>query len=46
MRRGRYAPDVASPALGAAETLADVVLDFFGSTRSATAPTMGAIESP
>jgi len=43
---GRYGPTVASPALGAAETLADVVADFFGVARSATAPTMGAIESP
>lgn len=43
---GRCAPTVASPALGAAETLADVVFDFWGVARSATAPTMGAIENP
>jgi hypothetical protein len=43
---GRYAPTVTSPALKAAETLAGVVTDFFGAARSASAPTMGAIENP
>jgi len=42
----RYTPTAASPSLGTAEVLAEVVTDFFGSTRSATTPTMGAIETP
>jgi hypothetical protein len=42
----RYTPAPASPALGAAEVLADVVVDFFGSARSAVTPTLGAIENP
>lgn len=42
----RYTPTAASPALGAGAVLTGVVLDFFGSTRSTTAPTLGAIEGP
>jgi hypothetical protein len=42
---GKYAPVVGSPALGAAEVLSGVVADIRGVARSATFPTMGAIEA-
>ena len=42
----RYTPQPSSPALGAAEVLADVVVDFLGSARSSIGPTIGAIENP
>lgn len=42
----KYKPATASPALGTAQALADVVEDIIGMTRSTTAPTMGAIEFP
>ncbi len=42
----RYTPSGTSPALGTAEVIAGVIADFLGVPRSATAPTMGAIESP
>ena len=42
----RYTPATSSPALGAAVVLTGVDTDFFGSLRSTTAPTMGAIEHP
>ena len=42
----RYTPSASSPALGAGEVLDDVLFDLFGSARSSTAPTIGAIENP
>lgn len=42
----RYRPVAGSPALGAAESLADVAIDLLGVGRSPLAPTMGAIEFP
>ncbi|MDJ0496205.1 MAG: right-handed parallel beta-helix repeat-containing protein [Acidimicrobiia bacterium] len=42
---GRYRPAPGSPALGNGESLPGVIIDFLGFTRSAIAPSLGAIES-
>ncbi len=42
----RYTPAGSSPALGAAEPLDGVVVDFIGAARSLVAPTIGALENP